>query len=68
MKNVASAFGREDYIPVRLLEDGGERLAEPIFGKSNLISTVIRAGGLVTIPLDSGGLPAGQIVQVRRFS
>ncbi|MFQ5532587.1 MAG: gephyrin-like molybdotransferase Glp [Candidatus Methylomirabilales bacterium] len=66
-KNVASTFGREDYVPVRLLEEAGERVAEPIFGKSNLISTVIRAGGLVTIPLDSGGLPAGQIVQVRRF-
>ncbi|MFQ5880891.1 MAG: gephyrin-like molybdotransferase Glp [Candidatus Methylomirabilales bacterium] len=66
-KNVASTFGREDYIPVRLFEEGGELLVEPVFGKSNLISTLVKAHGLLTIPLDVGGLPAGQMVQVRRF-
>jgi molybdopterin molybdotransferase len=66
-KNVASAFGREDYVPVRLLEEGGEVLAEPVYGKSNLIYTLIKAHGLITIPLNVGGLSAGQTVEVRRF-
>jgi molybdopterin molybdotransferase len=66
-KNVASAFGREDYIPVRLQERGGEFLAEPVFGKSSLIFTLMKAHGLITIPLDVGGLSAGQMVDVRRF-
>ena len=66
-KNVASAFGREDYVPVRLLEQGGEVLAEPVYGKSNLIYTLIKAHGLITIPLNVGGLSAGETVEVRRF-
>ncbi|MGH7433443.1 MAG: gephyrin-like molybdotransferase Glp, partial [Candidatus Methylomirabilales bacterium] len=66
-KNVASAFGREDYVPVRLLEQGDEVLAEPVYGKSNLIYTLVRAHGLITIPLNVGGLSADQTVEVRRF-
>ncbi len=67
-KNIASIPGREDYIPVRLVEERGELFAEPIFGKSNLIYTLIKAHGLVTIPLDSGGIHAGAMVEVQRFS
>ncbi len=66
-KNVASAFGREDYVPVRLLEQGGEVLAEPVYGKSNLIYTLVKAHGLITISLNVGGLSAGETVEVRRF-
>jgi molybdopterin molybdotransferase len=66
-KNIASTFGREDYVPVRLLEEEGELLAEPVFGKSNLIYILVKAHGLVVIPLDVGGLSAGQVVEVRRF-
>lgn len=66
-KNVASAFGREDYVPVRLLEQGGEVLAEPVYGKSNLIYTLIKAHGLIAVPLNVGGLSADQTVEVRRF-
>jgi molybdopterin molybdotransferase len=66
-KNVASAFGREDYVPVRLRDEGGEVMAEPVYGKSNLIHTLVRADGLITIPLNVGGLSAGQMVAVRRF-
>ncbi|MCC7106746.1 MAG: molybdopterin molybdotransferase MoeA [Chloroflexi bacterium] len=66
-KNVASAPGREDYFQVRLIERDGARWAEPLFGKSNLIYTLIRADGLVKIDLDIGGLSAGHIVEVRLF-
>lgn len=66
-QNIASTFGREDYVPVRLLEEEGELLAEPVFGKSNLIYILVKAHGLVVIPLDVGGLSAGQVVEVRRF-
>jgi molybdopterin molybdotransferase len=67
-KNIASIPGREDYIPVRLVEEQGELLAEPVFGKSNLVYTLVKAHGLITIPLDSGGLSAGAMVKVERFS
>jgi len=42
--------------------DGWE--AAPIFGKSNLIFTLIAADGLVTVPLTVGGLRAGDWVTV----
>jgi molybdopterin molybdotransferase len=65
--NLASAPGREDYIPVRLVRREGEWWAEPVFGKSNLIYTLVRADGLLTIPADANGLSAGEHVEVRLF-
>ena len=68
LKNIASVAGREDYVPVRLVSEKGELCAEPVLGKSNLIFTLIRSQGIVKVPLDSGGLYAGEIVTVRLYS
>jgi molybdopterin molybdotransferase len=67
-RNIASATGREDYVQVRLdrRPDGGLD-AVPIFGKSNLIFTLIRADGMLKVPLDAGGLNAGAQVEVVLF-
>lgn len=64
-RNIASAPGREDFVPVRLEQRDGRLLADPIFGKSNLIYTLVRAQGIVRVPLDKSGLYAGEIVDVR---
>ena len=67
-RDVASASGREDYVPVSLVEkENGELTAEPVFGKSNLIYTLIRADGLIQVSLDKAGLYAGESVAVRLF-
>ncbi len=66
-RNIASQTGREDYVPVRLVQRDGATWAEPVFGKSNLIYTLVRADGLVQIPLDSNGLSEGERVEVRLF-
>jgi molybdopterin molybdotransferase len=66
-RNVASATGREDYIQVRLEQRDGALEAVPVFGKSNLIYTLIRADGMLKIPLDIGGLAAGANVDVVLF-
>ena len=67
-RNIASATGREDYVQVRLQRAAnGELEATPIFGKSNLIFTLIRADGMVKVPLDLGGLSAGAQVEVVFF-
>jgi molybdopterin molybdotransferase len=58
--NLASQAGREDWVPVTLRRDGEEWLAEPIFSKSNLIFSLVRADGLVRIPPDATGLGAGE--------
>jgi molybdopterin molybdotransferase len=67
-RNIASATGREDYVQVRLERraDAGF-YAVPVFGKSNLIFTLIRADGMLKIPLDAGGLNAGAQVEVVLF-
>lgn len=63
--NLSSKTGREDWIPVRLhASTAGNYRAEPIFGKSNLIFTLARAGGLIRIPADANGLSAGENVAV----
>ena len=65
--NVASETGRQDYQPVRLQRREGQLLAEPVYGRSNLIFTLVRADGLILIPPEATGLPAGQEVDVFLF-
>jgi molybdopterin molybdotransferase len=65
--NIASVAGREDYIPARLVEREGELWAEPVFGQSNLIFTLVKADGLVKIPLDKTGLEMGTEIEVTLF-
>ena len=67
-RNVASIAGRVDFIPARLVERDDGTWADPIFGASNLIFTLVRADALVRIPADANGLPAGASVDVRRLS
>lgn len=66
-RNLESGGGREEYVGVRLREEKGMLTAEPVFGKSGLISTLVEADGLIRIPLNSEGLYAGQEVVVRLF-
>jgi molybdopterin molybdotransferase len=62
--NINSQAGREDWIPVQLSENDGKITAEPIFYKSNLIFSLVRANGLAHIPADANGLGAGDQVRV----
>jgi molybdopterin molybdotransferase len=66
--NLPSQAGREDWLPVRLISPSPGResilLADPVFGKSNLIFTLVDADGLIRIPTDSTGLAANEIVEV----
>ena len=66
-RNIASVPGREDYVPVRLTEREGRLWADPVFGKSNLIYTLVNADGLILVPLDANGLNSGTAVEVELF-
>jgi molybdopterin molybdotransferase len=66
-KNIASASGREDYVQVRLTQRDGEQWADPVFGKSNLIYTLVRSDGMVKVELNQGGLVEGAWVDVIMF-
>ncbi len=65
--NLSSVPGRVDYIQVKLIERDGETWAEPVFGKSNLIYTLVKSNGMLIIPIDANGLQAGVLVEVRMF-
>ena len=66
-RNVESASGREDYIRVKLSRAGEGWVAEPLFGKSGLISTLVEGDGLVKIGLNQEGLYQGDRVKVMIF-
>ena len=66
-RNIPSQAGRVDYIPARLVVREGEMWAEPVFGKSNQIFTLVFADGMVMIPSDGNGVSAGEMVEVRLF-
>lgn len=66
-RNLRSAPGREDFVRVKLKLEGGVLCAEPVLGKSGLISTMVRADGLARIPAEKEGVEAGEWVEVKLF-
>lgn len=66
-QNIASESGREDYVPAKLRDEKDGLRAIPVFGKSNLIYTLVNADGLIKVPLNKAGLLAGERVEVRLF-
>lgn len=66
-RNMRSAAGREDYIRVRLYRENGIIFADPVLGKSGLISTMVRASGLARIPAEKEGVEAGEYIEVKLF-
>jgi molybdopterin molybdotransferase len=66
-KNIPSAPGRTDYIRVKLFEEKNEWYAEPILGKSGLISTLVKSEGMIEIASESEGVHKGDQVPVILF-
>jgi len=59
-----STIGLEEYVRVRLEErPGGELVAHPVFGKSAMLSTMVKADGLVVIAPPVEGLSRGAAVE-----
>ncbi len=66
-RNLESPSGREDFVRVKLRQEADTWLAEPVFGKSGLISTLVESDGLLRIELHTEGLYQGQKVRVLLF-
>ncbi|HSM26353.1 MAG TPA: molybdopterin-binding protein, partial [Anaerolineaceae bacterium] len=64
--NLSSMAGREDWVPVKLLdkEYHSKRMVEPIFYKSNLIFSLLDAYGFARIEPNVTGLDANSEVEV----
>lgn len=72
-RNVPSQAGKEDFVRIALaLEEDDKNgdsalMAYPIFGKSGLISTLIKAHGILRIPTDSEGAYKDDMVHIELF-
>ena len=62
--NVGSAPGKTTCQMVQLSDFEGEYFAEPIFGKSGIMSTLTAANGYTLIDMNKEGLHKGEIVKV----
>ncbi|MDR1558953.1 MAG: molybdopterin molybdenumtransferase MoeA [Clostridiales bacterium] len=67
-RNIASSPGKLTCWPCELEWIGGEYRAEPIFGKSGLITTLTRADGYFVVDRDAEGVKQGEIVLVHLFA
>lgn len=63
-RNLHSSPGREEWVRVKLEKRGDQWAAVPLLGGSAMISTLVKADGLVCIPLYSNGIAAGETVKV----
>jgi len=66
-RSMASASGRLDYIRVALKDENGGLRAEPVLGKSGLIMTMVKADGVVIVPMAKEGIESGEEVEVVLF-
>lgn len=62
--NFPGAPGKTTYQPVRLYQEGERLMAEPVFGKSGLITVLSAADGYLTIDRNTEGLSRGATVWV----
>jgi molybdopterin molybdotransferase len=63
VRDLPSAAGRLDVVQVRV----GNGRAEPLFGKSALLSVLAAADGFVVVPEEVSGLFAGTDVEVELY-
>ncbi len=67
-RNIPSREGRMDFVRVRLLRRAEDIIAVPMPAKSGMISSVVRADGVITIEPDCEGLYKGEEVTVNLFA
>jgi len=66
--SIDSTIGLEEYIRVRLeVTAEGTYVAHPVFGKSGMLSTMVKASGIVLIPMNAEGFSRGDVVQVVQY-
>lgn len=68
-EQIPSAIGREEYVRVQLIRSDDETapVALPIYGKSGLLTPLVKADGLLVIHRDSEGLDQGASALVLLF-
>lgn len=63
-RNLVSDKGREEYIPVKIYQENGKVFAEPLLGKSSLITNLAKSDALLKIPAAQEGKAKGEQVEL----
>ena len=66
-ENISSHTGRVDYVPVKITNKDDKLYAKPVFGKSNLINTLVFSDGYISIPPEKRGLYKNSKVKVKKY-
>ncbi|NUM45735.1 MAG: molybdopterin biosynthesis protein [Anaerolineales bacterium] len=66
-RKVTSPGGDDDYMRVVVGQVGARTLAAPISRGAGVISSLVRADGIVVLPSGSQGVAAGEAVEVRLY-
>lgn len=64
---VLSARGRRELVPVKLVERGGQRFAEPILKGSGAITSLSTADGYIEVPLERELVDEDEVINVKLF-
>ena len=67
IRSISSGAGREEHVRVALEKKDDGLWARPLLGASGLISTLVKAIGIVVVPVNTIGIDAGEEVDVRLF-
>jgi len=63
--SIHSTIGLEEYVRVRMKTSAaGVHTASPVFGKSGMLSTMVKADGIIAIPMNAEGFSKGELVEV----
>ncbi|MBS1249060.1 MAG: Molybdopterin molybdenumtransferase [Chloroflexi bacterium] len=66
-RKITSPAGDDDYLRVTVGQVGERTLAAPLSRGSGVITSLVRADGIVVVPRGSQGYPAGERVKVRLY-
>lgn len=66
-RSIASVAGREDRVRVILEKRGDDLWAQPVLGKSGLISLAVRTTGVAVIPHEAEGVEKGDEIVIELF-
>ncbi len=66
-RKIVSPAGDDDYVRVAVGRVGDRMLAAPLSRGAGVISSLVRADGIVILPRGSQGAPAGEKVSVRLY-
>jgi len=66
-RKMTSPAGDDDYVRMTLGKVGNQTLAAPLSRGSGVISSLVRADGILIVPRGSQGFPPGERVKIRLY-